>query len=170
MSGMGLLLGSSIYLGAHFLVYVAALRKQPAFASEKVIFLYHVLSVLALACALGVILAAAPQASGVAVLAAALALHAIYSLSFLELWSLAQGGYSLTILEALETLQGRGAVPDATALQQVGTRKKQGRLQGLERLRLVRPRDEYLELTPRGSVVATILALIAWTAELKEVG
>jgi hypothetical protein len=56
------------------------------------------------------------------------------------------------------------------ALQQIGSTKRGSRLRGLEQLGLVRRRATRLELTPLGRLVAALLALLAWSADLKQVG
>src|SRR4030095_9686993 len=100
MSGTGdyrnlsMLCAFALYLIAHFLLYVFIFRKLSVFRTEKGIFLYHFVAALAFALALlGWAIAgqAQPGWPEIVLMAAG---QGIYSLSFLELWSLAQGGYS----------------------------------------------------------------------------
>jgi hypothetical protein len=101
-----------------------------------------------------------------AVAAALLSLHGLYSLSFLELWSLAEGGYSLSILTHIDRGAGRALV-EVSALKEIGGSKKQSRLLDLKRLGLVERADERLRLTRRGQLVAAVLAGLAWLANLR---
>ena len=61
------------FIAAHVLAYIAVFRHLKVFAAERTIAIYHGLAGL-------------------------LALQYVYSLSFLELWTLAEGSYSLQIL------------------------------------------------------------------------
>jgi hypothetical protein len=101
---------------------------------------------------------------------AAISLHGIYSTSFLELWSLAEGGYSLSILRLLRDAGVDGRSVQPATLQAIGARKKGSRLQGVLKLRLVRQRRDQFELTRAGQVVAHVLAGVAWAANLRELG
>jgi hypothetical protein len=56
------------------------------------------------------------------------------------------------------------------ALHEIGGSKKSSRLRGLQGLGLVRGRAQRSELTAFGRVVAVVLALLAWSANLKQVG
>jgi len=82
-------------------------------------------------------------------------LQGIYSLSFLELWSLAQGGYSLRILMDWEAT---GRTPDWTGLQRIGAAKKANRLASLQRLSLLLTHQSNFSLSRRGRLVAAALA------------
>jgi hypothetical protein len=83
----------AVYLIAHLAAYVAWLRRLALLRTEKGIFLYHFVS--AVITGLAAIAAAFidPAGFGFAGFVIVLSAHGIYSLSFLELWSLAQGGY-----------------------------------------------------------------------------
>jgi hypothetical protein len=164
-------LGLSLaWVSLHLLLYVLVLRHVRAFAQERVIFLYHLASTLGLVLALAAWIAVAPLPAWLAGLVGAFALHGIYSISFLELWSLAEGCYSLAILTRIEALRARGAAVDLVALHEIGGSKKSSRLRGLQGLGLVRGRAQRSELTAFGRVVAVVLALLAWSANLKQVG
>jgi hypothetical protein len=164
-------LGFSLgWVGLHLLLYVLVLRHMRAFSRERVIFLYHLASTLGLVLALLGWIALAPLPSWLAGLVGAFALHSIYSISFLELWSLAEGGYSLAILTRIEALRAVGAPVDLAALHEIGGSKKGSRLRGLQGMGLVEERTERLELTSFGRLVAAVLALLAWSANLKQVG
>lgn len=142
-------------------LYAVLRRRITCFGSERGIFFYHVLSmVILIASCLGALLID-PGAQTPAGLVAAIALHGIYSLSFLELWSLAEGSYSLSILEHLEQATRRGTAIDVHGLEGLGGSKRTRRLGGLERLGLVRFTNDHVALTHRGRNVADVLGAVA---------
>ena len=159
-----------IYTVVHVGVYLGVLRRRPAFEREMVVFLYHALSFVGLAAVTGAVLLLPDGPSDVAAALGGLAMHGIYSTSFLELWSLAQGGYSLQILDAVGRLGASGDGVDRTVLRGIGEAKRVGRLDGLGRLGLVRRSGREASLTHVGRLVAAFLALIVWLANVKERG
>src|SRR5207248_3861685 len=95
------------YVAAHFGLYALVLRRLPRFIEERVIFAYHAVSAVVLT-----VLAPGLWLVGVidfATLVGLVSLHGLYSMSFLELWSLSQGGYSLQILDLIERSEAAGA-------------------------------------------------------------
>lgn len=158
------------YLLAHLLLYAVHLRNVPLLQTEKGIFLYHFVSVcLAVAATLALTL---PHGIGesLTVTAAVAAAHGIYSLSFLELWSLAEGSYSFKVLASIES---RGSAAPATivsALAEVGDRKKGQRLDSLRRLKLIEQTGDSLRLTRRGRRAAMVFRLLRWLANLRDTG
>ena len=105
-----------------------------------------------------------PNVEVVAGLVAATALHGIYSLSFLELWSLAEGSYSLSILERVEQATRQSEAVDVSGLEGLGGSKKEQRLGSLERLGLIQDTAGQVSLTDRGRRVARALASVARSA------
>ena len=164
---MSWLLGSLAYLALHLVLYLVVLRIREAFRSERGIFLYHALSaaVVTLIVLLGVALA--PSFGALAVAVAIICLHGIYSMTFLEVWSLSQGSYSLTILRAVES-SPPGTRLDEPSLEAVGVGKRQQRLSVMLALRLARLDDEEVSLTALGTLVASGLGLIAWLANVRQ--
>ena len=160
----------SIYALAHLSVYFLLLRRRPAFERERVVFGYHFVSCLALAGVTGLLLLLPDGPVDVAAAVGCVAIHGIYSTSFLELWSLAQGGYSLQILEAVGRLSRTGGGVDRTVLRALGEAKRSGRLDGLVGLGLVRRTGRAVSLTGAGRRVAELLALIVWLANVRERG
>jgi hypothetical protein len=162
---MAALSGVVLYLAAHLLLYLLVLRHTAAFARERVVFGYHAASFIALVGVVAVFRFTLPAA------VAALGLHGIYSLSFLELWALADASYSLAILSRIQALRGadRAAEPPSV-LVELGGEKRSQRATDLQRLGLVRRHESGLTLTPRGRVVAAALALVAWTAHVEREG
>jgi len=155
----------AVYIAVHFLLYALVLRKLPVFRTERGIFLYHVasavlVSVAALACAV-----IEQSQFGISGLVLVLSAHGIYSLSFLELWSLAQGGYSLSVIASIAEAEAARVQPDFSHLEQIGETKQRERIAGLEKLGLIARRDGSIALTRRGSSVAALLhGLYKWIA------
>jgi hypothetical protein len=155
----------AVYLAAHFLAYAVLLRKSAALRCEKGIFLYHFVSAVLTALAGCTYALTASSPNGFAVLALVLSVHGIYSLSFLELWSLAQGGYSLSVISSIARAEANGVAPDFSHLEQIGETKQRERIAGLEKLRLIARSDGSITLTRSGSRVAALLhGLHKWIA------
>lgn len=160
---------AALYFGSHLFIYILVLRHMRAYVQEKVIFLYHVVPAAAVACILlWLRVVDMHREVSEAVIAVVISLHGIYSLSFLELWSLAEGSYSLSIVEHVDTVHAAGAEIDLAALQRIGVEKRENRIRILQWLRLVVRRGDHLELTPPGRLFAVALSVIAWIANVKE--
>src|SRR5947209_379685 len=122
-----------LYLCTNLLLYLLLLRYIRAFSRERVIFLYHVGSVGVL---VFLLMWSSPRVLGLldSATLTALSVHGVYSLSFLELWSLSQGSFSLSILAQVNCLReaGRGAqVADLLPLARVGGTKRRQRNESL---------------------------------------
>jgi hypothetical protein len=125
-------------LVAHAVLYFAVLRDWPGLASEKAIFLYHMISAIALAGGLGIWALAVGGSEVWTWFACAVMLHGIYSLSFLELWALADDSYSLAIMEIIDR-GGRASDPALMQrLEAIGMGKQASRLDALRANGLVR--------------------------------
>lgn len=84
--------------------------------------------------------------------------HGIYSLSFLELWSLTQGSYSLTILA--DVASGSNSNSQARSpmmLAEIGMQKRAERQVSLRKLGLLNNQGS---LTPAGRGAALVVAFI----------
>jgi hypothetical protein len=145
------------YLIAHFALYAALLRRGRLTATERGVFLYHFIPAAAWVTGLTALALAVPWI-GVADVVLVGSLHGIYSLSFLELWALADGGYSLAILESIESGH------DLRDMERLGATKNQGRLADLERMGLVQSTAAGPRLTVAGRVAAAFIALVVWLA------
>lgn len=155
------------YFCVHFLLYAVWFRNLKLFATEKGIFFYHSVSAASTGSA---ILFAAMFELGDLRLAHAvifISLHCIYSLSFLELWALADGGYSLSILDCIDTNHGHREDKLLDELAKLGTIKKQSRIADLLRLGLIEQRDEQFSLTPAGRRTASLLRTIVRIANVR---
>jgi hypothetical protein len=156
-----------IYLASHFALFVLVLRHLPPFQREKTIFLYHAMpaaGVALLAVSAWIVM---PDAEMLARAILIVCLQGIYSLSFLEVWSLAQIGYSLAILAAFDDAGPTGNRPDLSGLERTGARKKAERIEGLCRLGLVSQSGPEMRLTAWGRCVTAALAGLAALINLK---
>ncbi|HJT78345.1 MAG TPA: hypothetical protein VJ739_14170 [Gemmataceae bacterium] len=158
------------YVAAHFAAYVLLFRHRAAFRRERPIFLYHAGPALAVTLTALALALAAPTPGRLAAFVLVVSLHGVYSISFLELWSLAQGGYSVNMLGWFERANAAGARPDLAELETIGSGKKADRLGGLQRLGLLQPHGPGYRLTGRGRLVAAALYGILRLANLKEPG
>lgn len=146
------------YLVVHLVVYALWLRHSRMLRTEAAIFVYHAFSYCFLVGMLVLVATRLGQPGWIAALFAA-GLHGIYSLSFLELWSLTQGSYSLGILARVAQTGGQASGVELAALQGIGATKQKERRTALQRLGLTRP-----DGTPtfRGRVAAVPLRTILW--------
>ena len=156
-----------MYLGLHALLYLLVLRSRETFRSERGIFLYHAASTIVVSLAVLVTGALAPSWESLATILAVVCLHGVYSITFLEIWSLSQGSYSLTILRTVEE-SAPGAPIDEARLEAVGVGKRQQRLDGMAGIGLARRHGDKLELTALGVLVASGLGLVAWLANVRQ--
>ena len=158
------------YVAVHFAAYTLFFRKQGYLRSEKRIFLFHFISTCLVAGAITVSVLALDVPEPLSVIVGVVAMHGIYSLSFLEMWSLSQGSYSFSILAMVRS---GGVMRPAIAIEQlgkVGDTKKSGRLGSLSALGLVCRNGDALGLTPRGRSVAMVLRALQWLTNLKDTG
>jgi hypothetical protein len=163
------LMWGGCYLACHLLLYATVLRTLAAFSRETVIFRYHMISVIVVGSVVTVAAATSSRGVDLATAVGVLSLHGIYSMSFLELWSLAQGGYSLSILE--EAGYGGPTVEskrDVSILHQIGASKTQNRLDTLARLGLIRGQGGVIALTLVGRLVAGALWIFARVLNLRQ--
>lgn len=165
-----LFVGSAVYFLLHCISYLRFSRKWSALASERRVFLYQLASAVPFSLAVLSVAAICADPSAISAALGVIFLHGLYSLSFLELWSLAQGSYSISIL--IRVMQ-RGALTKARLqeeLTHIGQRKKHDRLSALSRLRLLRREGEQLALTVPGHLVSAALQCLVWLSNVKERG
>jgi len=154
-----------VYLALHFILYVLLLRQMRLFAKEIAVFLYQFGSFLALPVTLFVF--TSRPVGVLPSLLAAMSIHGIYSLSFLELWSLSEGSYSLRILERIERLGTLPVDADVSDLQRIGTSKKSSRLDSLQKLGLVGNVEGRYALTCLGRFSVALLRFQVWMVNIK---
>jgi hypothetical protein len=158
------------YLTLHFLLYIFVLRNRSVFQSERGIFLYHFVSAVLFAT---VALTAGVVAFNDDTMALSIGLtaaHGIYSISFLELWSLAQGSYSISILTEIASQDSpqRNSLIDAFA--RIGDAKKGDRLSILMKSTLARLDGGYWRLSGLGRLLGNLLNAVLWLAAIKKPG
>lgn len=152
------LLSSIGYLALHGLLYFVVLRTLPAFTSERGVFLYHFCSGVLFTLAAGICWLWAPATEITTALAVGtVMLHGVYSLSFLEVWSLTEGGYSLQIMRAIGESDAAGQPLSVSQLEEVGRGKQSSRTASLEAFGWITRAGGPFRLTPRGRLVATVL-------------
>jgi hypothetical protein len=161
---------AGLYGIGHLSAYLIFLRHRPAFRRERTIFLYHAVSFLGVMAMTALMLAQTREPGVAAVAAIILSVHGIYSLSFLELWSLAEGGYSLTILRRAAARRQAVDPPSLAALESVGVTKRAARLQQLADLGLVERRGPTWSLTSRGRFAAAAVKAVSWLVRVQRRG
>jgi hypothetical protein len=147
------------YLVVHFTLYVVVFRYRPAFGRERVIFRYHALPAVVLTLVLAVSVILARDSTTLAAAFLAISLQGLYSLSFLELWALADGGYSLQILERIATTH---SAVDTRGMQEIGATKRSERLKSALDMGLIKSHGGKFSLTRRGSRIASAYATMLW--------
>ena len=160
---IGLAIMLLIYFGLHFGLYSIFFRHKEWFCSEKGVFAYHFIPacVVIFASVWGLMLGyITPSAVGICVSA-----QGVYSISFLELWSLTQGGYSIAILLEIQRAEIEGNSVDGEILSSIGAGKQTGRLQNLSDLGLVSSVDgKIFQLTTIGRLVSFVPGFFAFVA------
>lgn len=154
---MSPLLISISYVGLHFAAYILVGRHCRSLHGERGIFLYHALSYVVALLVAGLNGVRQPWNDTLVLALLLTGLHGIYSLSFLELWSLTQGSYSLGILDRIERTGGSARATELASLQAVGTGKQHDRTGDLARLGLLRSNGE---LSPAGRGAAWLVRAI----------
>jgi hypothetical protein len=158
------------WIAVHFLAYAWSLRARQSFCREGTIFRYHAVSFVALLTVMALTAWFVPGLLDFARFCAAGALHAIYSMTFLELWSLAEGSISGRILASFLKAGRPLALADVEHLVAYGAQKKELRLASAQNLALISKNGAHWILTPRGRVVATVIRLFAWLNNVDRLG
>jgi hypothetical protein len=167
---MPLLIGL-VVIAAHAGLYLAVLRHNAALTSEKGVFLYHFASVILVAGSFGVwaIVHGGPDAW--TWFACVVMLHGLYSLSFLELWALADDSYSLAILEIIDRDGGAAGAALMQRLEAIGAGKQASRLDALQAIGLVREGgDGSFTLTPVGRAAVGLGRMLLFLVNVRKYG
>jgi hypothetical protein len=148
-----------IQIMGHLGLYAAGLKQRPAFGSERTIFLYHLFSwILCVTIFSGWALITGGLQLAAMTGALAGSVHGIYSLSFLELWSLTQGSYSLSILADISRDPSLSQVlPSPNDLAEIGRQKREARQLVLRNFGLLNERGE---ITRAGRGAAFALSVL----------
>jgi len=151
------------YFVLHLTLCGVAARLSPAFRSERGIFLLHVVSYMLAVMATGIAAWMLDRGHLVQWVVLAAGLHGIYSLSFLEVWSLTQGSYSLSLLVRVAELGPEATHPRLQALQSVGMNKQAHRQDDLIRMGLLRMNhNQEPRLSRLGAICARTFRAIRW--------
>jgi len=165
-----LYLAAVAYLAIHVAAYFVHLRHLPSFRHEGTIFRYHAISSCIFSAA--ALLPGLVRADARLLIAGLglVMLHGLYSITFLELWSISQIGYSIAILAEVERLGVATAEELVRDLARIGEAKKAGRLQSLSALGLIRLESGRYHLTARGRIIAGAIGLLRWLANYSDTG
>jgi hypothetical protein len=150
------------YIVANGLSYGLVLRRMRVFGSERGIFLFQSCSFSMLVCITALIsIHSLPLSTSGLFILSAVSLHGIYSLSFLEVWSLSEGSYSISILRHIISTNGKVGFEDLEHLGAIAIRKDENRHSGLCSLGLIRKTGPgHFVTTNSGYVLACIFRLI----------
>lgn len=151
---------ATLYVPAHLAAYVAFVRGSSWGKTERGIFLYHFCSFLTFAATTMALCAF--HGFDIGIWISVLAFHGIYSLTFLELWSLTQGSYSLQLLEAAAKNGDLPHLRKLSELRELGDSKIEQRLASLSALHLIRGQAKNIKLTLLGSILASFFRLVVW--------
>ena len=158
-----------LYLVLHFALYFALVHGLAISFSERRVFAYH-----ALPFAFWLIFSGATfWSQGVASLAltsAIICTHGIYTIVFLNLWSLSEGSYFMAVLRHFVARQGSLQASDFSELEKIGDGKKASRLDALVQLGVLRLVDNTYQLTGFGRRVSDVLAAIRWMGNHQHIG
>lgn len=165
-----ILFGTVLYIAAHLVFYALWARRRSLFKAEKPIFYYHLVSVIFLLLVVTALIGGRASTRNLAAGVAALSVHGIYTISFLELWSLAQGGFSLSILQIAAAGGDPGRKDVVRELQAIGDGKRSDRLRALQQMGLVAQQPAGLVLTRAGVAACVLLRMIVRTANLRSLG
>lgn len=156
---------------AHLLLYLSGLKRSHRLRAESSILLYHVASFVLVG---GSGLLAWWRAGGgtgesLAEFVAAISLHGIYSMSFLALWSSAQGGYSFHMMKALHA--GPWVRGDfVEEFVRTGDDKRGNRLESLAGAGLIAEDQGRYHVTPRGRWLAWLLRALYGLHNTRQAG
>lgn len=152
----------------HLLFFLVLLRHRQAVKQERGIFLYH--AVFFVFACFGAALASAVLIGDVdfKTLVIVASLQGIYSMTFLESWSLSEGSFSYSILALL--IQRRGQKLDVEASKSIGAQKRSVRSSSLVKLGLLNQEDNLLTASSRGRGVSRIFAFALWLINVKHNG
>jgi len=161
---------SLIFIFLNFLIYFFYYRHRPIGRSEKGIFLYQLMSLLILTTLTVLIVHDQNLEAFITAIIFSISIHGIYSLSFLEIWSLSEGGYSLQILDIIDRNMGFLPEESFNNLVKVGDEKKSKRINSLVKLNLIKVSGNYISLTYYGIIASVIVKSFRFLADIKKAG
>jgi hypothetical protein len=159
-----------VFIVINFFSYFFYYRNLKVGRTEKGMFLYQLISLLILTAITFLLMHSYGFSSLIKSLIIAISLHSIYSLSFLEIWSLSEGGYSLQILQIIYKNQGSLPENSYKSLVRVGEDKKIKRLVSLEQLGLITYDGNTILLTKNGNIASYIVLFFRRLSNVKKAG
>ncbi len=166
---MKLLFFAAAYLIMHLLTYILYGRHSSILKNERGIFLFHFISFVVFIICFAATSYLANQSESLYIATAGIALHGIYSLSFLELWSLSQGGYSISILR-LSPITTDNEDGSLQKLEEIGNLKFSDRLKSLENLGMLKRNNNEIIVTTVGAIFTGLLKLFVKLTNCLDVG
>lgn len=167
---MSVLLLGGIYLFSNLVAYFVFLRRCHWFCTERGIFFYHLFSTIALTFIVFASTLDQEWHTCITLSIAMASMHGIYSMSFLELWSLAQGSFSFLVLREVDPVKGCDTEYLTRTLSHIGDLKKSQRLNSLFDLGLLQKAGDMVYLTKLGEFVAIFLRVLRWIPNLRNTG
>lgn len=151
-----------LYILAHFIIYCIARRWNFAFlSSEKGVFLFHITSFVIAILFVFITGVLFYRHFCLEWVFFTCGVHGIYSLSFLELWSLTQGSYSLNLIIRINSLGSNATRLRLQDSAQIGHSKTSTRKNHLVSLGLLREATpSTYELTPIGWIVSQVFRFV----------
>lgn len=160
MGPVATLICSLVYLFLHCIIFFVFAKRRPVINNELGVFSYHLISFFVAFFIL--IVAKAFNSIDVSIfnLIGVLSLHMIYSLSFLELWALSDGGFSLAILRAISVGSKIDVHGVNVELRVRSSEKVAQRVITLERLLLVTSENDVYKISKFGRIVNSSVMVI----------
>lgn len=152
---MYILYFSFAYLVVHLSFYIVLGRNFLSLRSESGIFLFHFISFLSLGILCSMMILLFVTKNKFPLFIGVLSLHGIYSLSFLELWSLSQGSYSLSVLR-LSPIPLNSHSHAMEKLECIGDVKFAERLLSIQKMGLLQKCGDKVKITRFGAASAAI--------------
>jgi hypothetical protein len=116
-----------ILLPIFFLLYIVFIRHLQYFRSEFRIFFLHLIVVILINLIASLLLIYSSDFS-IADFVITFSVYGIYCITFLEVWSLSQGGYSLSILHVINLANENKQDPNFSTLKKIGQEKQKSRI------------------------------------------
>ena len=120
---------------SHFFLYVFFFKNTSAAKNEFGILLYHI--IIFLLVLMASLFMYAHLDYGIEQAVSSICLVSIYSITFLQAWSLSEGSYSFSILESIKNSEERNTSFEIERLEEIGRSKRSERISSLERLGLI---------------------------------
>lgn len=159
---MTLLVIALAWCALHFVAFILWLHW--GHRSERSVLIFHLVSFV-IFCSV-VLLAVVASAIPFTIAVGMIAVHAMYSLSVLELWTLSEGSYAISMLASLKATPVTGTEL-AARFRPLGEQKRISRIEALEKSGAITINGE-LKLTQRGAKSARVVSLLRWLANIRD--